>query len=220
MQLPRKGMPLISSLKLDCLGVFSQILIATSLVIASYQDARERAVSDLVWIPSLAGVALVLLFTTQLTFTLVKIGIVGIFALAFTRYGAIGEADLIAFLIITADPAPFSVVFALGAAGIIIAAHIAYLYSIGYVGKTFQIPVEQFEREKKWIPKAIVSGGVRTPLGRNVNTAREEAVAKAGPGVMIEVTYGVPDVTYLGAGYLAFLTYLVIFNWGLFLTLP
>lgn len=168
----------------------------------------------------MGGVALVLIFTTQLTFTLVKIGVVGVFAFAFTRYGALGEADLIAFLIITADPAPFSVVFALGAAGIIIAAHIAYLYSKGYVGKSFEIPVEQFEREQKWIPKAIVSSGVKTPLGRNVNTAREEAVAKAGPGVMIEVTYGVPDVTYLGAGYLAFLAYLVIFNWGLFLTLP
>jgi len=200
--------------------LFSQLLIATSLAIASYQDVRQRAVSDFVWIPSVVGFALVLLFANQLVFTLIKIGVVGALAFAFTKYGALGEADLIAFVVITADPSPFSVVFALGAAGVVIAAHIAYLYSKGYVGKTFEIPAERFEREQKWIPKAIVSGGVKTPLGRNVNTAREEAVAKSGQGVMVEVTYGVPDVAYLGAGYLTFLAYLVIFNWSLFLTLP
>jgi len=200
--------------------LLSQLLLASSIVVASYQDVKERAVSDFVWIPALVGVALVLVFSPLLEFTLLKIALVGGLAFAFTWYGALGEADLIAFVVITSDPAPFSIVFSLGAAALVITAHVIYLYWAGYAGKSLQIPVEQFEREQKWIPKAVILNGVRTELGKNVNKAREEAISKASQGTMIEVSYGVPDVAYLGTGYIVFLAYLIIFNWGFFLSLP
>ena len=175
---------------------------------------------DPVWIPAAIGIALALLFGNQLFSTLVKLGFVALIVVVATWYGTLGQADLIAFLAIGADPAPLSLTLTLGAAAVALATHVGYLYLRGEIGRSVEIPVSQFEKEWKWIPKAVISGGVRTEIGRDVNTAREEALAKAGEGSKVEVKYGVPTVAYLGFGYLTFLIYALISNFQLFLTFP
>ena len=200
--------------------MLSQVLIAASLLIAAYQDLKRREVEDPVWIPAAIGIALALLFGNQLFFTLVKLGFVALIVVVATWYGTLGQADLIAFVVIGADPAPLSLTLTLGAAAVALATHVAYLYLRGQVGKSLEIPVSQFEKEWKWIPKAVISAGVRTEIGRDVNKAREEALAKAGEGSTVEVKYGVPTVAYLGLGYFAFLIYTLISNFQLFLTFP
>jgi hypothetical protein len=61
---------------------------------------------------------------------------------------------------------------------------------------------------------------VRTEVASDVNVAREDVEARAQAGAMIEVRYGVPTVAYLGIGYVAYLAYLVLFNYGAFASLP
>ncbi|TLY17538.1 MAG: hypothetical protein E6K86_01650 [Thaumarchaeota archaeon] len=200
--------------------MLSQALIAASLLIAAYQDMKRREVEDPVWIPAAIGIALALLFGNQLFSTLVKLGFVALIVVVATWYGTLGQADLIAFLVVGADPALLSLTLTLGAAAIALATHVGYLYLKGQIGRSFEIPVNQFEKEWKWIPKAVISAGVRTEIGRDVNKAREEALAKAGEGSKVEVKYGVPTVAYLGLGYFAFLIYGLISNFQLFLTFP
>ncbi len=200
--------------------MLSQLLIAASLLIAAYQDLKRREVEDRVWIPAAAGISLALVFGNQLLSTLVKLAFVALIVVFATWYGVLGEADLIAFLVVGADPAPLSLTFALGAAAVALTTHIGYLYLRGQVGRSLEIPASQFEKEWKWIPKAVISAGVRTEIGRDVNKAREEALAKAGEGSTVEVKYGVPTVAYLGLGYFAFLIYASFSNLQLVLTFP
>ena len=200
--------------------MLSEALMAASLLIAAYQDLKRREVEDRVWIPAAIGIALALIFGNQLFFTLVKLGFVALIVVVATWYGTLGQADLIAFVVVGADPAPLSLTLTLGAAAVALAAHVGYLYRKGQIGRSLEIPVSQFEKEWKWIPKAVISAGVRTEVGRDVNEAREEALAKAVEGSTVEVKYGVPTVAYLGLGYFAFLVYALISNFQLFLTFP
>ncbi|TLX97022.1 MAG: prepilin peptidase [Thaumarchaeota archaeon] len=200
--------------------MLSEALMAASLLIAAYQDLKRREVEDRVWIPAAIGIALALIFGNQLFFTLVKLGFVALIVVVATWYGTLGQADLIAFVVVGADPAPLSLTLTLGAAAVALAAHIGYLYRKGQIGRSLEIPVSQFEKEWKWIPKAVISAGVRTEVGRDVNEAREEALAKAVEGSTVEVKYGVPTVAYLGLGYFAFLVYALISNFQFFLTFP
>ena len=200
--------------------MLSEALMAASLLIAAYQDLKRREVEDRVWIPAGIGIALALIFGNQLFFTLVKLGFVALIVVVATWFGTLGQADLIAFVVVGADPAPLSLTLTLGAAAVALAAHIGYLYRKGQIGRSLEIPVSQFEKEWKWIPKAVISAGVRTEVGRDVNEAREEALAKAVEGSTVEVKYGVPTVAYLGLGYFAFLVYALISNFQFFLTFP
>ena len=200
--------------------MLSQALIAASLLIAAYQDMKRREVEDPVWIPAAIGIALALLFGNQLFSTLVKLSFVALIVVVATWYGTLGQADLIAFIVVGADPALLSLTVTLGAAAIALATHVGYLYLKGQIGRSLEIPVSQFEKEWKWIPKAVISAGVRTEVGRDVNEAREEALTKAVEGSTVEVKYGVPTVAYLGFGYFAFLIYGLISNFQLFLTFP
>jgi len=200
--------------------MLSEALMAASLLIAAYQDLKRREVEDRVWIPAAIGIALALIFGNQLFFTLVKLGFVALIVVVATWYGTLGQADLIAFVVVGADPAPLSLTLTLGAAAVALAAHVGYLYRKGQIGRSLEIPVSQFEKEWKWIPKAVISAGVRTEVGRDVNEAREEALAKAVEGSTVEVKCGVPTVAYLGLGYFAFLVYALISNFQLFLTFP
>jgi len=200
--------------------MLSEALMAASLLIAAYQDLKRREVEDRVWIPAAIGIALALIFGNQLFFTLVKLGFVALIVVVATWYGTLGQADLIAFVVVGADPAPLSLTLTLGAAAVALAAHVGYLYRKGQIGRSLEIPVSQFEKEWKWIPKAVISAGVRTEVGRDVNEAREEALAKAVEGSTVEVKYGVPTVAYLGLGYFAFLVYALISNFQFFLTFP
>ena len=197
-----------------------QILIAASLSIAAYRDVTRREVEDIVWIPAAVGVSLALLFSSQWLSALVKVSLVGLIVAFATWYGMLGQADLFAFVLIGADPAPISLTFALGAAAIVLAAHVGYLYYKGQIGKDLEVPARQFRNEWKWLPKAVITDGVRTEVGRDVNKAREEALMKATDTSMIEVRYGVPTVAYLGVGYLAYLVYTLVFNFQLFVSLP
>jgi hypothetical protein len=199
--------------------LYAQLLFALSLTLAGYFDVRERLVSDLLWIPGAVGVVvLFFLLPTEIVPILVRLGLVGAIGIAFARFGFIGEADAIALVIATADPSILSLVYIMLATGIVALTHIAALYFMGYVGKSRLIPVEQFKAEARWIPKAIVIGGVSSDVDSNVNISREEVEAKAPPGSMIEVQYGVPTVAYIAIGYLIYLGYMILFNFNSFVT--
>lgn len=186
----------------------------------SYQDVRERAIVDLVWVPGVIGVAAVVLLTEFSVYIIGKILLVGILMLLFTKLGSIGEADAIAFVLITADPYLFSPAAPLLATSAVASVHIAYLFAKKYAGRDIQISLEQFKKEPRWIPKAIVRGGVRTEMPANVNISREEVVAQGKDGDLVDVRYGVPTVAYLGVGYVIFLACLVLFDPSGFLALP
>ncbi len=201
--------------------MFSQILICASFLIASYQDVRDRSVSDLVWLPALAGAGYALLYSYPgLEFLAVKIALVGAIALAFTLLGYIGQADGIAFALIAADPYQLSPIPALFGAAVVALAHIGYEFAVGNARGTLTIPISRFLKEQSWIPKAVISKGVRTRVDGDVNVARDQVAADPVEDSMVEVTYGVPTVAYLGLGYLAYLLYLLAFNAPAFVSLP
>jgi hypothetical protein len=206
--------------------LYAQLLIALSFAIASYQDIKERAVNDLVWIPAAAGTVYVVYSyyvfepTLNIEFLIIKIALIGGIALAFAYFGGIGQADAIAIAFVAADPYPLSPVPPLFAAAFVALSHIGYEYAVGNARGGRTIPMAQFLREQRWIPKAIIADGVRTEVNRDVNVAREEVEAKTLQGATVEVSYGVPTVAYLGIGYVVYLVYLVLFNLPAFLSLP
>jgi Flp pilus assembly protein protease CpaA len=201
--------------------VLSQVLICASLIIAAYQDIRERAVSDIVWVPALVGVTYAFYSTYPgVEFLAAKVGLVGGISLAFVLLGYMGQADGIAFAFLAADPLPLSPIPPLFGTAAIALSHIAYVYFTGEAKGSKTIPMEQFLKEQKWIPKAVIANGQRRELDSDVNIARELAAKDRVEGSMVEVTYGVPTVAYLGLGYLAYLVYLLAFNQAVFFALP
>jgi Flp pilus assembly protein protease CpaA len=206
--------------------LYAQLLIAASFILATYQDVRDRAVSDLVWAPALVGVGYVVYslyvnsLTLNLEFLLVKVALIGGIALAFTFLGGIGQADAIALAFVAADPYTVSPLASLFATAIIALAHIAYEFAVGNARGAKTIPMPQFLREQRWIPKAVISNGTRTKVNGDVNVAREEVEAAKKPDAMVEVRYGVPTVAYLGLGYVVYLVYLLGFNYSTFASLP
>jgi len=201
--------------------LLAQVLIAVSFVIAAYQDVTDRAVHDLVWVPAIVGAAYSLYWAyPSLEFPLVKLALVGGIALAFTFLGGIGQADAIALVFIAADPYSLSPIFPLFGSAVVALVHIGYEYLAGNAGRDITVPMEKFLREQRWIPKAVVSDGVRTEVSRDVNDAREEVQALNRPDASVEVSYGVPTVAYLGIGYVAYLAYLLIFSTQAFYSLP
>jgi hypothetical protein len=202
-------------------SVYSELLICASLLIAGFQDVRERSVWDPVWIPAILGVAYsVIVEFPSIELFLIKVGFVGAVALAFAFFGAIGQADAIALVFVAADFNPGTPIFPLIGTAIAAAASIGYQYAVGNARGDKTIPVEKFLREQRWIPKAIITDGVKTEVSSDVNVAREEVVAKSGRESMVEVTYGVPTVAYLALGYAAYVAYLVVFATGTFTALP
>ena len=206
--------------------MYGQILIAASFAVAAYQDLRERAVNDLVWVPAIAGTAFVFysLATTgqyaDLEFDLVRILLIGGMAFVMVYFGMLGEADLIALVFFAADPYVFGLFFALIGAVIVLVPHLAYVLMTGEGRGSRVIPVSRFLREQKWIPRATVVDGVRHEVDSDVNKAREEVEGQQKEGMQVEVVYGVPDVLYFGLGYILYLAYLVLFNYALFSSLP
>ncbi|MDG6909949.1 MAG: hypothetical protein JRM99_08780 [Nitrososphaerota archaeon] len=205
--------------------MYAQVLIAASFAAAAYQDVRERAVSDLVWIPAVAGVAYVLYsFYTgavpDLWFYLAKLALIGGVALGFTFFGYVGQADGIAIALVAADPYMLSPLLPLMATAVVALGHIGYELGVGNARGTKTVPMAQFLREQRWIPKAIVSSDKRTEVSADVNVAREEVVAANLPDASVEVKYGVPTVAYLGVGYAAYVVYLLAFSHAAFASLP
>ncbi len=189
-------------------------------MLAGYQDVKERVVSDLVWIPALIGAALVFILAPAIWILLVlRLALVGGISFGFTKYGSIGQADAIALIVVSTDPSPLTPIPTLFAGGVLALSHIAYLYLRGFVGKSRIIPIAQFRAEARWIPKAVVMGGVKTEVEKDVNISRESVEKIADDNTSVEVQYGVPTVSYIGAGYVAYLVYLAIFNPSLLLGL-
>jgi Flp pilus assembly protein protease CpaA len=154
--------------------VYSQILICVSFVLASYQDFKERSVSDLVWIPAIAGAAYaVISLYPNISVLLLKIAIVGIVGLAFYFLGELGQADPIAMAFLVWDPLPFSLLSIMISTGVVIGVHVGYEYLRKNLPGTRTISIERFRKEQQWIPRAIVSDGVRKEVESGVDAARE-----------------------------------------------
>ena len=206
--------------------MYAQLLIAVSFAVASYSDVKERAVSDLAWIPALFGASYVVYSfftgasTSNLEFLLLKIALIGGIAVAFAFLGGIGQADGIAIAFVAADPYVLSPIAPLVATAAVALVHIGYEFAVGNARGGRTIPMEQFLKEQRWIPKAMVSGGSRTEVSGDVNVAREEVEAANEPGAMVDVRYGVPTVAYLGIGYVIYLVYMLAFNYSAFVSLP
>jgi hypothetical protein len=216
-------------------GVYYQLLMLASFILAGYQDAKERLVSDLYWIPGILAAVLAVVFVPSMDFVLVaRITLIGVIAFAFSWFGYIGEADAIALALVASDPTPYAPIPVLLATGVIALAHIGYLYINGTARKSRLITMAEFTSQPKWIPKALIVDGVRRELTNDVNVSRELAEENAkstqkGPheegkeGVgaddppsttttMVEVQYGVPQVTYIAAGFVAYIIFLAIFH--------
>ena len=206
--------------------MYAQLLIALSFAVASYSDVKERAVSDLVWTPALVGVAYILysVYTgsplSSFEYLVVRIVLIGGIAMAFAFLGGIGQADGIAIAFVAADPYALSPLAPLFATAAVALVHIGYEYAVGNARGGRTIPMEQFLREQRWIPKAVVSDGSRTEVSSDVNVAREEVEAANRPGAMVDVRYGVPTVAYLGVGYVIYLAYMILLNYAAFAGLP
>jgi hypothetical protein len=201
--------------------VYSQILLCATFVAASYQDIKERAVSDLVWIPALLGAGYVIVSVyPDLWYLALRIALVGAMVVVFTLLGYIGQADGIAFVLIATDPFTFSPIAPLFCTAVVAMAHIGYEYATGNARGTLTLPIDRFLKEQKWIPKAVIKDGTREELDRDVNTARDLVARDPVTGSLVEVTYGVPTVAYLGIGYIAYVAYLILFNQAAFLALP
>ena len=156
----------------------------------------------------------------DLEFDAIRVLLLGGIAFAMVRFGVLGEADLIALVFFAADPYALGVFFAVIGAVLVLVPHLAYVLLTGEGRGSHIIPVAQFLREQKWIPKATVVEGVRREVDSDVNRAREEVEGLQKEGMQVEVVYGVPDVLYFGIGYVIYLAYLVLFNYPLFSSLP
>jgi len=200
--------------------LFYYLLMLASFLLAGYQDVRERLVSDFFWIPGVIAAGLALFFLRDLDFILIlRIVLIGGIGFAFTWFGFIGEADAIALVLVSSDPAPLAPIPVLAATGVVALGHIGYLYARGMAGKARVITMEQFQKEPRWIPKALIVNGERKEVTSDVNVSREKA-EETGAGAMVEVQYGVPQVTYIAAGYVVYLAYLAIFQPSVLLSFP
>jgi hypothetical protein len=205
--------------------LYVQLLVAVSFLIAGYQDAKERMVSDLVWIPALIGVVYGLYYLrSELLVLLIPIALIGAIAMGAAWYGAVGEADGIAFVLVIGGIAPLGLVPGLLEVfvGVLVALglHVGYLYLKGMVGKPRVIPISQFRKEANWIPRAVIIGGERKEVVKDVNVSRESIESVTDETAMVEVQYGVPTVAYIAAGYVAYIVFLAVFQSGSLFSLP
>jgi hypothetical protein len=207
-------------------SVYYQLLMLASFLLAGRQDARERLVSDYYWIPGIVAAVLAVAFLPSMDLLLVaRIGLIGVIAFAFSWFGFIGQADAIALALVASDPTPYAPIPVLLATGVVAIGHIGYLYIKGTARKPRLITLEEFRTQAKWIPKALVVNGERREITSDVNVSREltEEHASVGKGdatTMVEVQYGVPQVTYIAAGYVAYLVFLAIFQPSLLTAVP
>jgi hypothetical protein len=206
--------------------VYYQLLMLVSFLLAGYQDARERLVSDLYWIPGIIAAVLVVVFLPSMDFLLLsRITLIGVIAFAFTWFGFIGQADAIALALVASDPTPYAPIPVLVGTGAIALGHIGYLYVKGTARKPHLITLDEFRKQAKWIPKALIVNGERREITNDVNVSREKAEENADGGpeaaaTMVEVQYGVPQVTYIAAGYVLYFAYLALFQPGLLTAFP
>jgi hypothetical protein len=200
--------------------VYAQLLILASFLVGAYQDVRERAVSDVFWIPAGVGGALVLVYNYTSFPYLLKAGILSATMIGMWFFISIGTADVIALVFLMLDPSPLSPLVPMLLLGAALGLHVLYLFARRTSPFSKVISLEEFKAEQQWIPKAILSGGAKVEVTDDVNSAREEVLAKAAEGSQVEVEYGVPHVAYIAAGYLGFLAYLALFQPAFFFAFP
>ena len=201
--------------------MFLQILMAISFVAAGYQDYKDRLVSDLVWIPAAIGVVIAIYFLpSQDLFLLARLAVVGVIAFLVTRFGYLGEADGIAFVLLVAQPTILDLLVLFFAIAVVALSAIGYLYITGLAGKDKTIPIRQFRSEARWIPKAVIVGGVNREVDKNVNVSREEVEKETDESAMVVVQYGVPNIEYMAVGFLVYIVFLAIFEPQTLVTLP
>lgn len=205
--------------------MYYQLLMLASFLLAGYQDARERLVSDIYWIPGVIAAALVIAFVPSLDLVVVaRVALIGGISFVFTWLGFIGQADAIALTLISSDPTPYAPIPVLVATGGVALVHIGYLFVSGKASARL-VTLEEFRAQARWIPKALVVNGERREISNDVNVSREltEEHASSGPQeaiTMVEVQYGVPQVTYIAAGFVAYLVFLALFQPGLLSARP
>ena len=201
--------------------MFAELLIGVSFAVASYQDVKERAVSDIVWVPALVGAALVFYSKfPNIQVELIWLGLIGGIALLFAYIGLLGQADSIALAFFAADPYQLSPIYPVFAGAVVAIGHIGYEFAVGNARGTKTITMERFLKEQKWIPDAVIANGVREEVNGNVNIARDEVETKLKAGTMVEVRYGVPTVAYLGIGYIACIVYLLVSGQAALISFP
>jgi len=205
--------------------VYYQLLMLASFALAGYQDARERLVTDYYWVPGVVAAVLAIAFIPSMDLLLLaRIALIGGIAFVFSFLGFIGQADAIALALVASDPTPYAPIPVLLGTGVVAIAHIAYLYATGTARKSRLVTLQEFKTQAKWIPKALVIDGERREITSDVNVSRELAEEHAGSGdgktTMVEVQYGVPQVTYIAAGVALYFAYLVIFQPSLFFAVP
>jgi len=206
--------------------VYYQLLMLASFLLAGYQDARERLVSDYYWIPGIIAAVIAVAFLPSMDFLLLaRITLIGVIAFAFTWFGFIGQADAIALALVASDPTPYAPIPVLLGTGVVAIAHISYLYISGTARKPKLVTLQEFRTQAKWIPKALVVNGERQEITNDVNVSRELAEEHATAGAedgttMVEVQYGVPQVTYIAAGFVLYVAYLILFQPALFFSFP
>ena len=101
-------------------GVFYQLLMLASFLLAGQQDARQRLVSDYYLIPGIIAAILAVALLPSMDFLLLaRITLIGVIAFAFTWFGFIGQADAIALTLISSDPAPYAPIPVLLATGVV-----------------------------------------------------------------------------------------------------
>jgi Flp pilus assembly protein protease CpaA len=206
--------------------VYAQLLLAISFAFGSYQDVRDREVSDLVWIPAAGGVAIIMYEAFRspgsplLETELLKLGFAAALVVVLYYFGAVGEADLIALAFFFADPYLWSFFFAMVGVAVVMGSHIVYRLLKSRPIRTVVIPVDQFVREPFWVPVATIFDGMREEVSADVNFAREEVEAKKKEGMLVEAKYGTPTLAYYGIGYILYLLALLAFNYSLFASLP
>ena len=206
--------------------MYYQLLMLASFLLAGYQDSRERLVSDYYWIPGIIGAVLVVAFLPSLDYLLLaRITLIGVIAFAFTWFGFIGQADAIALALVASDPSPYAPIPVLLATGVIAIGHIGYLYVTGQARRPKVVTLEEFRSQAKWIPKALVVNGERREITSDVNVSRERAEEHAANGeatasTMVEVQYGVPQVTYIAGGFVAYVVFLALFQPSILMAIP
>lgn len=188
----------------------ARLLIAASFLLAALQDVKERAVYDWAFIPGAVGAGIavyasyVALAAPYFYMDLLKLLFFGGAGLAFVLMGRMGEADVIAITIIAADPSLISFL-SLVFTGVALGVGVAILYMKHLIPGSTTVTYEQFVKESRWIPIAVINDGIRVDLPSDVNVSREKATELGKPGSMVLVQYGLPVLLYFAVGYFAYL---------------
>ncbi|MEM0117313.1 MAG: hypothetical protein QXV32_02595 [Conexivisphaerales archaeon] len=185
--------------------MFAEALASVTFALVCYQDFKERMVSDWVWIPAIAAVPVSLWESGgSLWLTAVKLGIIGVAALATFLLGIFGQADSISLFFMgigTSLLSPFPQLLGMSIAALL---HISYLIiRAGSLRIEKYMSIEEAEKQNVWIPREIEADGEKIDLSASPEEAWESLKKYEGKNARVKVSYGVPLAGYMGIGYIA-----------------